>query len=184
MVDETEEQKDKVEETKKTEETEQVEEKAAAEEIVATEEKAAAEEIVATEEKAAAEETVAAEETEKVEEKAATEEKEKPLDKMTAIELREVAREFPGVAGVHAMKKDELLKLIKEHRGIKDEEPAKAKKKKGPKKEVNIKKLKEKILQLKEGKKAARAEKDKKKVDIFRRRINRLKKQTRKTAHA
>ena len=37
---------------------------------------------------------------EKQEEK---EEKEKPLDKMTAPELREIAKEIPGVDGVHAM---------------------------------------------------------------------------------
>ena len=54
-----------------------------------------------------------------------TAEEEKPLDKMTAPELREIAREIPGVDGVHAMKKQELLAVIKEARGIKDEEPAK-----------------------------------------------------------
>ena len=58
-------------------------------------------------------------------------EPEKPLDKMTAPEWREIAKNIEGVTGVHAMKKDELLSLIKEDRGIKDEEPVKAKKKKG-----------------------------------------------------
>ena len=37
---------------------------------------------------------------------------EKPLEKMTAPELREIAIKLPGVAGVHAMKKGELLALI------------------------------------------------------------------------
>ena len=82
------------------------------------------------------------------------------------------------------MKKEELLKIIKEARGIVDEAPAKAKKPKGPKKEINVKDLKKKILQLKEEKKAARMGKDKKKLHVFRRRINRLKKLTRKAIHA
>ena len=67
---------------------------------------------------------------------------EKPLDKMTVKELREIAKELPDVTGVHAMKKDELLRIIKADRGIKDEEPVKQKKKKGKKKEVTVKDLK------------------------------------------
>ena len=53
---------------------------------------------------------------------------EKPLDKMTAPELKEIALNIPGATGVTAMKKDQLLALIKEHRGIEDEEPLKKKK--------------------------------------------------------
>ncbi len=107
---------------------------------------------------------------------------EKPLDRMTAPELREIAKEIPGVTGVHAMKKDQLLQIIKEYRGIKDEPP----KRKKAKKVVGIttKQLKEKIAQLKAEKQAAQQARDKKKVDILRRRINRLKKQTRKVAGA
>jgi ABC-type uncharacterized transport system ATPase subunit len=45
---------------------------------------------------------------------------EKPLDKMTVVELREVAKEeIPGITGVTGMKKDQLLEAIKEARGIK-----------------------------------------------------------------
>ena len=44
----------------------------------------------------------------------------KPIEKMTAVELREVAMEIPGVAGAHAMKKEELLPLVKEAWGIED----------------------------------------------------------------
>ena len=57
---------------------------------------------------------------------------EKPLDKMTVVELREIAKEIPDVTGVSGMKKDQLLSIIKEAQGIKDEEPPqkKAKKKK------------------------------------------------------
>jgi protein-arginine kinase activator protein McsA len=111
---------------------------------------------------------------------------EKPLDKMTATELREfvLSKNLEGVTGVHAMKKEELLKAVKEAMGIKDEAPAK--KGKGPdvKKELNVKELKEKIAQLKEQKKEILASKDKKKAGVLRRRINRLKKQTKRVAKA
>jgi hypothetical protein len=127
------------------------------------------------------EETKKAEETQdKAKQKA--EEIGKPLEKMTAIELREVAVEIPGITGAHAMKKEDLLKEIKEAWGIEDEEPVK--KKKATKSGLTVKELKEKIVGLKEQKKSARDEKDPKKVDVLRRRINRLKKQTRKAAGA
>ncbi|MBU2499005.1 MAG: hypothetical protein KKE57_08900, partial [Proteobacteria bacterium] len=74
-------------------------------------------------------------------------EPEKPLDKMTVTGLREIAREIEGITGVHAMKKEELLKAVKEARGIKEEAPAK--KKKALKKDVTVAALKEKIVQLK-----------------------------------
>jgi hypothetical protein len=109
---------------------------------------------------------------------------EKPLDKMTVPELKEIARTIPGVTGATSMKKAELLELIKEHRGIKDEEPVKQKKKKVGEKEITVKDLKAKVFQLKGEKKEALEAQDKKKVDILRRRINRLKKQTRKVAQA
>ena len=149
-----------------TEDTKTEEVKAAETEAEGTE----AEEIKAEEAKAP--ETEAKEE--KTEQPA---EKEKPLDKMTATELREIAREIPGVEGAHAMKKQELLNVIKEARGIKDEEPAKK-----IAKEIDVKALKEKIARLKLEKAAAREANDRQKVDTLRRRINRLKKRTRKAA--
>ena len=126
------------------------------------------------------EEEVKNEQAEKEEKEAP--ELDKPLDKMTAPELREIAKQIPGVEGVHAMKKEQLLEIIKKHRGIKDETPKRksAKNLAG----VTIKELKKKIAQLKAEKEAARQANDKKKVDILRRRINRLKKQTRKLAEA
>lgn len=105
----------------------------------------------------------------------------KPLEKMTAVELREVAMEIEGVTGAHAMKKEELLQLIKEAWGIAEEEPVKAKETKAG---STVKDLKAKIARFKEEKEAAREANDRKKVDVLRRRINRLKKQTRKTAQA
>ena len=107
---------------------------------------------------------------------------EKPLDKMTAIELREFAlSKNIGISGVHAMKKEELLVAIKDALGIKDEAPSK---KKHLKEEVGVRRLKEKIHRLKEEKQAAISAKDKKKVRVLRRRVNRLKKQTKKVARA
>ncbi len=100
-------------------------------------------------------------------------EDEKPLEKMTAPELKEVAGKIPGVTGVTAMKKDELIALIKEYRGIADEDDKKADSSK-------IGKLKKKIVDLKAAKAAAQDAKNKKEIDILRRRINRLKKMTRK----
>jgi cell division protein FtsX len=100
-------------------------------------------------------------------------EEEKPLEKMTAPELKEVAGQIPGVTGVTAMKKEELIALIKEFRGIKEDEPETA----DPSK---IAELKKKIVDLKAAKAAAQEGKNKKEIDILRRRINRLKKMTRK----
>ncbi len=116
-------------------------------------------------------------------------EKEKPLDKMTVKDLREIAVEIPDLTGVHAMKKDELLKVINEARGIKEEAPIekskeKVSKKKVSKQEVSVKELKQKVVRFKEEKGTARKAKDRKRVDLLRRRINRLKKQTRKLAQA
>ncbi|NLD35681.1 MAG: transcription termination factor Rho [Desulfatiglans sp.] len=98
---------------------------------------------------------------------------EKPLDKMTAPELKEIAATIPGATGVTAMKKEELLALIKKHRGIEDETHAQ-------KAEAAKKSLKSKLIDLRALKITAREEKNKKEVDILRRRINRLKKKTRK----
>ena len=100
---------------------------------------------------------------------------EKPLEKMTVKELKEVALEIPGVMGVTAMKKGELIDIIKTDRGIED-------KKKTPKPTASVKELKKKIVQFRLDKQEARKAKDRKKIDILRRRINRLKKKTRKMA--
>lgn len=130
-----------------------------------------------TAEEVKAEDTVEEEKVEEAPEEAAEEEaEEKPLDKMTAPELKEVAKTIPGTTGVTAMKKADLIALIKEHRGIVDEEPEKDSDKKG----INVKEIKKKIIDLKAAKAAAREAENKKEVDILRRRINRLKKMTRK----
>jgi hypothetical protein len=109
----------------------------------------------------------------------------KPLDKMTVVELREAAKEeIPGIIGVTGMKKEQLLEVIKEARGIKEEIPAKKKKKKtaGPKKEMTVSEVKKEISRLRAEKESIRREGAKKKIEILRRRINRLKKMTRRAA--
>jgi protein-arginine kinase activator protein McsA len=104
---------------------------------------------------------------------------EKPLDKMTVVELREFAlAKNLGIVGVSAMKKEDLLPAIKQALGIKDEEPAR----KGLAEKATVGEMKKSILQLKEEKRTAIASKDKKKVNVLRRRINRLKKRSKKIA--
>jgi len=109
---------------------------------------------------------------------------EKPLEKMMVKELRETAKDIPGVTGVHAMKKDELLAVIKEDRGIKDKKPVKKVEKKADKVTLSVKDLKKKIALLREEKELARKAKDRKRLNVLRRRMNRMKKLTRRVAHA
>ena len=98
--------------------------------------------------------------------------KDKPLEKMTVKELREMAKDIPGITGVHAMKKDDLITEIKAAKGIKDKPVKKA--------SSSTRELKLQIKALKAERQAALEAKDKKKATIFRRRISRLKKKTRK----
>ncbi len=101
-------------------------------------------------------------------------EQEKPLDKMTAKELREVAKEIPEITGVHGMVKADLLSAIKAARGIVDDTPARPSKAAG-----NIKGA---IRDLKKARRTALEAKDGKMATIYKRRISRLKKKSRKAA--
>jgi hypothetical protein len=106
---------------------------------------------------------------------------EKALDKMTVKELREVAADIPEITGVHGMKKDELLGAIKKAKGIEDEAPkAAAKPKKTGGGEEMAVKQKIKLFKTKRGE--ALAAGDKEAAKILRRRINRLKKKSRRAA--
>ena len=126
---------------------------------------------------------------------------EKPLDKMTVAELREaLKKELPDMTGLSSMKKDQLLEAIKEARNSEDETPAKEataqkaapkkaapkkttpKKTAGPKKVMTAKEMKQEIVRLRVERESIRQEGDKKKIEIIRRRINRLNKLTRKAA--
>lgn len=102
--------------------------------------------------------------------------KEKPLDKMTATELRKYALELGEIVGVHGMNKEELLAAIKKVKGITDEGQKAAK-------SVNVRELKQKIKELRALKAQAReAGESNQKINVLRRRMNRLKKRTRKAA--
>ena len=135
---------------------------------------------------------------------------EKPLEKMTVKALREIGKEIPEITGVHGMKKEELIVAINEARGTKDEpvqetkeEPGKkaggikdkpvqetkeepGKKARGIKDEpekkqgVSVSDLKKKIGATKAQRRAAIEVKDKKMATIYKRRISRLKKKSRK----
>jgi hypothetical protein len=100
--------------------------------------------------------------------------KEKPLEKMTVKDLRELAKDMPGIVGVHAMKKEELIVAIKEVKGIKDEPVKKA--------DASIGEVKQKIKAIKAQRQAALEAKDSKMATIYKRRISRLKKKSRKAA--
>jgi protein-arginine kinase activator protein McsA len=99
---------------------------------------------------------------------------EKPLDKMTVKELREIAKAIPEITGVHGMNKQELLGAVKAARGIVAQ--------KAPKTDASIKEIKKKIKALKAQRDAAREEQNKEKATLYRRRIARLKKKTRRRA--
>jgi hypothetical protein len=103
------------------------------------------------------------------------EKKEKPLDKMTATELRKYALDLGEITGVHGMNKEELLSAIKEVKGLKDEGKAA--------KTVNVRELKEMARKARAQKlEAIAAGEPRQKIDILRKKANRLKKQTRRVA--
>ena len=101
------------------------------------------------------------------------EEKEKPLEKMTAKELRDVAKEIPQITGVHGKNKAELVSAIKDAKGIAEEKK---------KSDASVRDLKLKIKSLKADRDAAHEAKDRKMASIYRRRISRLKRRTRRAA--
>ena len=100
--------------------------------------------------------------------------KEKPLEKMTAKELREVALKIPEVTGVHGMNKAELINAIKLAKGIKIES--------GKKTSSEVREIKKKIGELKAKRGTFLESNDNKMAAIYKRRIIRLKKKTRKAA--
>jgi lipopolysaccharide biosynthesis regulator YciM len=107
----------------------------------------------------------------------------KSLEKMTIKELRALALEMdvPREIAVNDMKKDELVTLIKQFRGLKEE--SKKKEKKAVVKTVRTKEqLKAAIRLLKQQRVDAQEKHDKKSAEQLRRRIGRLKKMTRRFA--
>ncbi len=103
-----------------------------------------------------------------------SETKEKPLEKMTVTDLRGMAKDIPEIVGVHGMRKEELIAAIKKSKGIMDE-PVK-------KKDVSLGGIKKKIKAVKAQRQAAIEAKDKKMATIYKRRISKLKKKSRRAA--
>ena len=109
----------------------------------------------------------------KMEEKT-VESKEKPLEKMTVKEMRQIALQMPEITGVHGKNKAELLSAIKEAKGIVEEPIKKA--------DATVREMKKKIRKLKYERTAALEAQDNRMAKIYKRRISRLKKKTRRAA--
>ncbi len=112
------------------------------------------------------------------------ENKEKPLEKMTAKELREVALGLPGISGVHAMKKEELLVAIRRAKGLPEIE-IKKERRVGAKKEkvlLTASQLKQKARELKAKREELLQQRNFRMAQILRKRILRLKKMSRRVA--
>jgi len=112
------------------------------------------------------------------------EKKEKSLEKMTAKELREMALGLPGIEGVHAMKKEELMTAIRAAKGITEPEPKKEKKVfiKKEKVVLTVAQLKQKVRELRAKREELVQGENVKMAEILRRRISRMKKKTRRAA--
>jgi uncharacterized protein YunC (DUF1805 family) len=100
--------------------------------------------------------------------------KEKPLEKMTAKELREIAIEMSEIKGVHGMNKAELINAIKLAKGIEIES--------GKKTDSKVREIKGKIKEFKAKRETLLESNDNKMAAIYKRRIIKLKKKTRKAA--
>lgn len=112
------------------------------------------------------------------------EKKEKPLEKMTATELREMALGLPGISGVHAMKKEELLVAIRKAKGLPEPEAKKERKAGGKKEKVILTsaQLKQKARELRAKREELLQQRNFRMAQILRKRILRLKKMTRRVA--
>ncbi len=99
----------------------------------------------------------------------------KPLDKMTAKELRQlVIDKLPMITGASGMGKEEIIQAIKQVFGMENDEGPKV----SPYKS-QISELKREIKQLRDGKTQSE---DRKQREYMRRKINKLKKRTRRLA--
>jgi hypothetical protein len=88
--------------------------------------------------------------------------------------LREEALKTEGIHGVHGMNKEELLTEIRKARGI--PEPEK-------KKDADVRSIKAKIAEFKKKKEEERAQgAARSRLDLLRRKISKLRKQTRRLA--
>ena len=102
----------------------------------------------------------------------------KDLEKLTATKLREIAKQYDEITGAHAMKKEALIIAIRTARGedLSSTETGSLSGKMGT--------IKKQIKNLRAEKDTIQETKDKKKVDILRRRIKKYRRMTRKMAKA
>jgi hypothetical protein len=96
---------------------------------------------------------------------------------MTVVQLRDHAKQYADIKGVSGMKKEELISILVEKHGI--EVPKKKVKAARPQDRQS---LKQKIIELKELRNAARTKNDRKTVDILRKQIHRTKRRLKKSA--
>jgi FlaA1/EpsC-like NDP-sugar epimerase len=96
------------------------------------------------------------------------------LEKLTAIKLREIAKEYEQITGASGMKKEALVNAILEARGEPLVEVNKD--------EKSIARIKQQIRQTLKQRDSALAEKDRTKVSAVRKTLKRLKRQTRMLA--
>jgi len=102
-------------------------------------------------------------------------EEKKSLEKHTVKELREMALAVGGISGVSAMKKEELIKAIKEAKGV----PLKAVREKPVESVVD---LKRKLRELRVKRDELKEKGDRLQALYLKRKISRLKKKTRRLA--
>jgi hypothetical protein len=96
-----------------------------------------------------------------------------------------MAMGLPGVHGVHAMKKEELIAAVRAAKGITEPEPKKEKHVVVAKKEkviLSIAQLKQKMKELRTKREELFQQRNWKMSEILRKRISRLKKKTRRAA--
>lgn len=104
---------------------------------------------------------------------------ENDLEKMTATELRDLAlKKFPDITGVHAMKKEDLIKAIHQARGDVIKETKK--KKAAGKVKIDKTEMKKQIRLLKNEKAKLLQGNDKKALSLVRKKIKKLKRLTKK----
>lgn len=96
------------------------------------------------------------------------------IEKLPATKLREEAMKIEGLTGVHGMNKEELIRVLKQHHGIKDEVRPHAS---GTHREVKVK-----IRELKSARAKANADGDAKRAKVLRKKVKRLKRLLRRSA--
>ncbi len=98
----------------------------------------------------------------------------RPLEKMTTKDLKEIALQVPEISGVHGMRKEQLVDALRKAKGIELPKVKKA--------GVSLGALKKRIRAAKTRREEALQAKERKVAAIFRRRVSRLKKLSRRAA--